>query len=466
MITAAALARILPAGTLVGDRSALVEAITHDSRQVEPGTAFVAVPGAAADGHRFVDDAVSRGATLVVVERPVAVDVAQLVVPDTRAALGPLSCQVHGHPSTAMTVVGVTGTNGKTTVSHLVAAIFEHSGLPTRVLGTLSGARTTPEAPELQARLAEFRSRGVAVVAMEVSSHALELGRVAGTHFAAGVFTNLGRDHLDFHGTMDSYFAAKARLFDPAYSALGVVNIDDPYGRRLVQEARIPVVGYSLADAGDLQVDGVTSRFRWHGHEIVLRLAGRHNVANALAAATVADALGVAADAIADALSAAQPIPGRFELIDLGQPFRVAVDYAHPPDALAAALEAARSVARGRVLVVFGCGGDRDRDKRPEMGSVAEQGADVVIVTSDNPRSEDPSAIVTGILAGMGSPDAAHVEADRRVAMALAFDLAAPGDLVLVAGKGHETRQVIGDQVTEFDDRQVAVELLARAGRR
>jgi UDP-N-acetylmuramoyl-L-alanyl-D-glutamate--2,6-diaminopimelate ligase len=460
VISASELAAVVAGATVAGDPAATAEAITHDSRQVRPRSVFVAVPGATSDGHGFAADAVARGATVVVVERRLDLAVTQVVVPDARAALGPLSCRVHGDPSAAMQVIGVTGTNGKTTVTALLGAIFERAGETTRVLGTLSGARTTPEAPELQAQLAEYRQRGVRVVAMEVSSHALELGRVAGTRFAAAVFTNLGRDHLDFHRTVEAYFAAKARLFTPAYTQLGVVNIDQPHGRLLRDAADIEILGYGLADAVDLRVEGVTSRFEWDGHEIVLRLPGAHNVANALAAATTARALGVASDVIADALSGAGVVPGRFELIDLGQPFRVAVDYAHTPDALDAALGAARSISAGRVLLVFGCGGDRDRDKRPQMGRVAEQGADVVIVTTDNPRREQASAITEAILGGMREPTATVVEPDRRAAIALAFEQAQPGDLVLIAGKGHETEQVVGDRVSHFDDREVAAELL------
>ena len=466
MISAGQLAQVLPGAQILGDASVAAAAVTHDSRAVSPGTVFVAVPGAVVDGHDFAADAVAAGATILVVERPLTLDATQLVVPDARAALGPVACLVHDNPSHDLSVVGVTGTNGKTTVTHLLSAIFERAGTSSRVLGTLSGARTTPEASELQARLAEFRAKGVRLVAMEVSSHALALHRVAGTRFAAAIFTNLGRDHLDFHGTTDAYFRAKARLFEPAYSRLGVVNVDDHHGRTLLDEAAIPTLGYGLADARDLRTDGVVSRFGWRDQEIALRLPGAHNVANALAAATAAEALGVATDVIADGLGGADTIPGRFELIDFGQPFRVVVDYAHTPDALEAALTAARSLADHRVVVVFGCGGDRDHDKRPEMGQVAEHGADVVIVTSDNPRSEDPSTIAQGILGGMRNPSLAVLELDRRAAIAEAFERAAPGDVVLVAGKGHEATQVVGDRVTEFDDRAVSAELLNRRGGR
>jgi UDP-N-acetylmuramoyl-L-alanyl-D-glutamate--2,6-diaminopimelate ligase len=464
--TARDLARVLPEALVVGDPDAPAGAITHDSRRVVPGSVFVAVPGAAFDGHRFAPDAVAAGASVVVLERALDLPVTQLVVPDARAALGPLSCVVHGDPSRHLRVVGVTGTNGKTTVTHLLAAVFERAGERTHVMGTLSGARTTPEAPDLQAELADARRRGVLTVAMEVSSHALALDRVAGTHFAAAVFTNLGRDHLDFHRTVEAYFAAKAQLFTPAYTGLGIVNLDQPHGRLLRDAAEIEIRGYQLADAEDLEVRGVMSRFVWRGHEILLRLPGVHNVANALAAAAAAEALGVPADVVADGLSGAEGVRGRFELIDLGQPFRVAVDYAHTPDALGAALSAARSLTEQRILVVFGCGGERDREKRPQMGRIAEQAADVVVVTSDNPRGEDPSAIAAAILEGMTDPTAAVVELDRRAAIARAVALARPGDLVVVAGKGHETYQELDGRTVAFDDRQVAVELLLEGGDR
>ena len=309
------------------------------------------------------------------------------------------------------------------------------------------------------------------MVAMEVSSHALELGRVGGTRFAAAVFTNLGRDHLDFHRTVESYYRAKARLFDPGYTDTAVVNVDDAHGRRLAGEldARpgIAIHPYALADAEGLRADGPVSRFGWRGHPVNLHLAGRHNVANALAAATTAAALGLDAAPVVAALEEARPVRGRFELVDAGQPFHVAVDYAHTPDALEAVITAAREVTDGRVIVVFGCGGDRDHDKRPEMGAVVDRLADVAVVTSDNPRSEDPDAIIAAVVAGMasaGDAERVRVEPDRRRAIALALSLAGPGDLVLLAGKGHETTQVIGDRTLAFDDRAVALEALgARA---
>ncbi|MEZ5406711.1 MAG: UDP-N-acetylmuramoyl-L-alanyl-D-glutamate--2,6-diaminopimelate ligase [Acidimicrobiales bacterium] len=444
-----------------------VDAITHDSRAVAPGTLFCCVPGARADGHDFALQAAAAGAVALLVERRLAVDLPQLLVGDVRRAMGPAASAVYGHPSRQLTVIGVTGTNGKSSTVSLLAAIWEKAGQRAEVYGTLTGARTTPEAPDLQRQLRESRDRGVSVVAMEVSSHALELGRVGGTRFAAAVFTNLGRDHLDFHGDVESYYRAKARLFDAAYTDTAVVNLDDAHGRRLAGElagAGITTHGYALADAEGLQADGPRWRFAWRGHPVTLQLAGRHNVSNALAAATTAAALGLDAAPVVAALEEARPVRGRFELVDGGQPFHVAVDYAHTPDALEAVITAGREVTAGRVIVLFGCGGDRDHDKRPEMGAVVDRLADVAVVTSDNPRSEDPDAIIAAVVSGMGpDPERVRVEPDRRRAVALALSLAAPGDLVLLAGKGHETTQVIGDRVLPFDDRAVALELLREA---
>jgi UDP-N-acetylmuramoyl-L-alanyl-D-glutamate--2,6-diaminopimelate ligase len=449
-----------PADSALYISSTNITSITHDSRAVEPGALFCCVPGATLDGHDFAPQAMAAGAAALLVERPLT-----LPLPDVRLAMGPAASVVYGHPSHHLVVIGVTGTNGKSSTVQLLADIWLQAGHRAEVYGTLTGARTTPEAPDLQRHLRASLDRGVSVVAMEVSSHALELWRVAGTRFAAAVFTNLGRDHLDFHREMESYFQAKARLFDPAYTAMAVVNLDDAYGGRLAAELaaspEVVTIGYELADAADLRFEGATSRFSWRGHGVVLQLAGRHNVSNALAAATTAMALGLDENDIVDALQAASPVRGRFEMVDAGQPFRIVVDYAHTPDALDAVVDAARQVASGRVILVFGCGGDRDHEKRPEMGRVADRAADVVVVTSDNPRSEDPQTIIDSILSGMGETgDRVMVEPDRRRAIAVALGAARPGDLVLLAGKGHETVQVIGRQELPFDDRAVALEEL------
>jgi UDP-N-acetylmuramoyl-L-alanyl-D-glutamate--2,6-diaminopimelate ligase len=359
-------------------------------------------------------------------------------------------------------VVGITGTNGKTTTSYLLAAVMEHAGRPTGVLGTLTGAFTTPEAPELQARLATLADEGKRAVAMEVSSHALAMHRVDGTRFRVAVFTNLGRDHLDFHRTPERYFAAKAALFTPELADHGVVNADDVRGRQLLDLAPIPLTPFSMADAAGLVVGPTSCRFCWRGQPVELPLGGRFNAANALAAASAASLLGIDDHTIATALSMAAPVPGRMEAIDAGQPFRVIVDFAHTPDALAGLLSELRAVADGRVIVVFGCGGDRDREKRPLMGRAASEGADEVVVTSDNPRHEAAEAIIDEIVAGIPVPrrGSVAIQADRRTAIAVAFDAAGPGDVVVIAGKGHETTQTVDDEHRPFDDRVVARMLL------
>jgi UDP-N-acetylmuramoyl-L-alanyl-D-glutamate--2,6-diaminopimelate ligase len=447
----------------VGPATAVVRGVAYDSRAVRAGDLFCCLRGEHADGHRYAPVAVEAGATAVLAERPLDVAVAQVVVDDARAAMAPLAAAFHGHPSAAMTVVGVTGTAGKTTTTHLLAAVFDHAGLPCGVIGTLTGAHTTPEAPDLQAALARFRADGRRAVAMEVSSHALAQHRADATHFAVAVFTNLGQDHLDFHGTIEQYFAAKARLFTPALAARGVVNGDDPYGRRLLADATIPMTSFSMADAEALTIGPLASTFTWRGQRVRLPLGGRFNVANALAAASAAADAGIAADVIAAGLGAAGPVPGRFEPVDAGQPFTVVVDFAHTPESLVSVLGAAREVAgTGRVIVAFGCGGDRDPAKRPAMGEAAARLADVVVVTSDNPRSEDAAAIIGEVIAGIPSPltARARMEVDRRAAIALALSEAVPGDVVVVAGKGHETTQTFADRTVAFDDRAVARELL------
>ncbi len=447
----------------VGAGNPVVTAITHDSRRVAAGTLFCCVPGEHVDGHSFADRAVSAGAVALMVDHELPLPVDQVVVDDVRAAMGPMASAVHGHPSHQLVVVGVTGTNGKTTTTNLIATILEHHGWPCGRIGTLTGARTTPEAPELQARLAGFVAAGDRAVAMEVSSHALALHRVDGTRVRVAVFTNLTQDHLDLHGTMERYFAAKARLFEPSLSDEGVVCVDDTYGELLADGASVPITRFSVADAGDVVLSATQVEFDWRGRRVHLPMGGRFNVANALAAATVAERLGVPVDAIVGALATVAPVPGRFEPVDAGQDFAVVVDYAHTPDGLAQVLAAAREGAgAGRVLVVFGCGGDRDAAKRPEMGRIAAEQADVVVVTSDNPRHEDPAAIISAVLSGIPAGPRARVtsDPDRRAAIALALADSRPGDVVVIAGKGHEPYQEIGDVQLPFDDRAVVRELL------
>ena len=440
-----------------------VVAVTHDSRRVRPGTLFCCVPGSRADGHDFAEAAVDAGAVALLCEHHLPLEVVQAVVDDTRAAMAPVAAALYGHPSRAIDVVGVTGTNGKTTTTHLLRAVLESAGRPARVVGTLSGVRTTPEAPDLQAQLATFRDDGVQAVAIEVSSHALALHRVDATWFAAAVFTNLSAEHLDFHASMEDYFDAKASLFSPERAAVAVVNADDEYGRRLLQAARLPTRPFSLDDAVGLETAPTASTFTWRGHRVRLGLGGVFNVANALAAATTAAELGVDAGAAAEGLSSAAPVAGRYEPVDAGQPFTVVVDYAHTPAGLEQALQSARKGAGGgRVIVVFGCGGDRDRAKRPLMGEIASRLSDVAVITSDNPRGEDPMAIIDEVRAGATDPGSLRVEPDRRAAIGLALGEARPGDVVVVAGKGHETVQVVGDREIPFDDRLVVREELGR----
>jgi UDP-N-acetylmuramoyl-L-alanyl-D-glutamate--2,6-diaminopimelate ligase len=445
-----------------------VTSVVMSSAQVSPGSLFACVPGTHADGHDYAAQAVARGAVALLCERQLPLAVPQLVVPSVRRAVGPLSAACWGRPAASMTVVGVTGTNGKTTTCALLASIFQANGWRTGVLGTLTGARTTPEAPELQRRLAELRDGGTRAVAMEVSSHALSQARVDGTEMAAGVFTNLSQDHLDYHRTMDAYFEAKALLFRPGLVRLAVVNREGPWGARLVarlEGGSLPLVTYGAEDATQVVLGQRSASFTWRGERINLNVPGRFNVTNAVAAATTARELGVGWDAVISGLAAVAPVRGRFEPVEAGQPFTVLVDFAHTPAALGESLTAARELVgakpgrEGRLIVVFGAGGDRDRGKRPLMGRVASELADLVVITSDNPRSEKPLAIVEEVAGGVvkGQP---LVELDRARAIAGALSIAGPGDVVVIAGKGHETGQDFGDHVEDFDDAEVAHRVL------
>jgi len=452
-----------------------ITAIELDSRAVGPGSLFCCLPGRVTDGHAYASDAVDRGASAVLAERPLDLPVAQAVVRPGRArpTMARIACALYGYPARSLVSVGVTGTNGKTTVAHLLAAVLDAHRMPAEVIGTLDGARTTPEAPHLQRRLAGALASGCRAAVLEVSSHALTESRVDGIVFDAAVFTNLSPDHLDHHGTMERYFAAKASLFVPERALLGVVNVDDPYGARLAAAASIPVVSFGADDATELSSAASGTTFTWHGRPVELALVGEFNVMNALAAATTAAALGVPDETIVAGLGAAAGVPGRFEVVGDGDDgttgCTVVVDYAHTPDGLRLSLDSARRLAGpGRVVVVFGCGGDRDRTKRPLMGSVAAEGADVVVVTSDNPSSEDPTAIIADVLSGIadGPTDIADgrvvVEPDRAAAIERAVGLAEPGDVVVVAGKGHETTMEKAGVSSPFDDRVVAASALSR----
>ena len=457
-----------------GSGAAQVLDVTHDSRRVSAGSLFCCVRGSVVDGHDFAVDAVRSGAAALLVEEPipgVPADLPQVVVSDVRASIGPLASAFHGFPSRHLMVVGVTGTNGKTTTCHLIASVLRHAGLSVEVLGTLQGRFTTPEACDLQRDFARMVDNGVRAVVMEVSSHALALHRVDGTGFAATTFTNLSQDHLDFHGDMESYFAAKARLFTSDFTSVGVVNIDDAYGRRLTETAAIRMVPFSLKDVSDVSVTPTAIGYEWRGTRVAMRMGGSVNVANSLAAAATCRELGIDAETIAGGLSAAEPVRGRYEPVPIARDFVVLVDYAHTPDGLESLLGSLRdslhhSGSSGRLIVVFGCGGDRDQAKRPLMGEIAARVADVVLVTSDNPRSEDPQSIVDDIVAGVPESHMSRValrDVDRRRTIHAALDLARAGDVVVIAGKGHEVTQTVGLEVLPFDDRVIVREWEGRA---
>jgi UDP-N-acetylmuramoyl-L-alanyl-D-glutamate--2,6-diaminopimelate ligase len=451
--------------TVIGDSATEVVALTMDSRRVTPCTLFACVPGQTRDGHDFASAAVAGGATALLTERALELNVPQLVVSSVRRALGPVADAFYGHPSRGLTVVGVTGTNGKTTTCALLQGVLEAHGWVTDTIGTLTQSRTTPEAPDLQEHLAAWWRGGGQAVAMEVSSHALAQHRVDAVRFAAGVFTNLTPEHLDYHRSMGDYFAAKALLFEPGRVGVAVVNRADEWGQRLLTllaKRSVPVETFAPEDAGDIKVAAGDSRFTWENQRITIQLGGRFNVVNALAAAACARALGVPPETVAEGLSSIPGVRGRFESVDAGQPFAVLVDYAHTPDGLTQALRSAREFTTGRVLVVFGAGGDRDHDKRPLMGATASQLADLAVVTSDNPRSEDPDAIIEQVVAGVSDRDNVVVEPDRAAAISTALAMAQAGDAVLVAGKGHEAGQEIGGRLLPFDDVETVRTALSR----
>lgn len=445
-----------------------VTSIAFDSRDVVPGALFFCLPGLHSDGHDFAATAVDAGAVGLMVERPLALPVPQAVVARGRArpSMAAVACTFYDNPARSLTTVGVTGTNGKTTVTHLLASIFDEHGAPCAVIGTLDGARTTPESPVIQRILDEARRDGRKAAAIEVSSHALTQARVDGIRFDAAVFTNLSHDHLDHHKTMEAYFTAKASLFEPQRAGLAVINADDPWGRRLLEGTRVRAVTFTAAEATDIETASRRTTFRWRGRRVELPLTGAYHVANALAAATTAVALGVPEDTVVSGLAQAKPVPGRFEVVDSPSPLVVVVDYAHTPDGLEVALSSARRLAGPhRVVCVFGCGGDRDRAKRPLMATVATGAADLTLITSDNPRHEDPAAIIEEVAVGAVDGADVVIEPDRARAIDRAVEWARPGDVVLVAGKGHEAVIEIGDRRLPFDDRLVAAAALRRLHR-
>jgi UDP-N-acetylmuramoyl-L-alanyl-D-glutamate--2,6-diaminopimelate ligase len=474
---------IMPAAAPRAAGGLEITSLAYDNRAVRPGTLFFCVPGFTRDGHDFATDAIAAGAVALVVERPLDLGVPEIRVASVRAAMAPAAAAFYGDPTASLTTIGVTGTNGKTTTAFLVQALLEADGRQTGLLGTvksmIGGAerpveRTTPEAIDLQRTFREMLDGGDAACAMEVSSHALDLHRADAIHFAAAIFTNLTQDHLDFHGTMEEYFQAKRSLFADHRPQNAVINVDDPYGARLAAELPDAITfateRQAIYRATAVQTNLGGSRFTVRGPDGVTELRsplpGRFNVYNVLGALAAVRAVGVPIDVAAAAIETAGHVPGRFQPVDAGQDFAVLVDYAHTPDSLENVLRAARGLVAGtpgrRVHVVFGCGGDRDRGKRPMMGEIATRLADRVIVTSDNPRSEDPEAIIGEILIGTG-PGVDH-DADRRVAINAAIAGARQGDVVVIAGKGHEQGQEFeGGRKVPFDDVTVARQALEGA---
>ena len=477
---------------------ARVRAVSYHSGQVQPGHAFVCIRGFRHDGHAFAPQAVRAGAVLVVAEQPLGEledRVPVVRVPDSRAALGLAAAEVLGHPDRGLRLIGVTGTNGKTTTTYLVKAALEGAGHRVGLIGTirhlvgdqaLEAQRTTPEASDVLELLQRMRQAGAGFAVAEVSSHAVALRRTAGVEYDVGIFTNLTQDHLDFHGTMEAYRDAKAAFFQQLVPGakgrkLAVISADDPYGDYMASRSAAPVLRFGTRPPADVRAQGLAtgpdgSRFLavtpWGEVEVRLQLVGRFNVLNALGALAAAVHEGVPLEQAAAALASVRGVDGRFEAVRAGQPFSVIVDYAHTPDGLENVLQAARALQPRRLWVVFGCGGDRDRTKRPRMGAIAARLADRVIITSDNPRSEEPEAICRDIEQGLsqqlrtGPASAAGYEVvvDRRAAIRRALEQAGPGDLVLIAGKGHETYQIFRDRVVPFDDRVVAREILRELG--
>src|SRR3954462_14933987 len=467
---------------LLGDGpDVVVTGLTLDNRLAGPGTLFFCVPGFTRDGHDFAPDAVARGAVALVVQRPLGLGVPEVQVEDVRAAMAQAAARFYGEPTRTLKIAGITGTNGKTTTAFLTRALLEGTGIRTGLLGTVKSViggvehpvvRTTPEAFDLQRIFRAMLEGGDSACAMEISSHALELRRADAIHVAAAVFTNLTQDHLDFHPTMEAYFQAKRLLFASRLTRKRIVNADDPYGRRLLEE-----FPGTLSFAIDREADyrAVDVRCEATGCDFVavtpdgdfparVPLPGRFNVSNALGAWAAARPLGAPAPDLPAALAVAQTAPGRFQPVEAGQPFAVIVDYAHKPDALEQVLLAAREMAAGRLIVVVGAGGDRDRGKRPLMGEIAARIADFALITSDNPRSEEPSAIIDEVVAGIPSSPHASVsrDVDRRASIVRAIGMAQPGDVVVIAGKGHEQGQEFENGRKEpFDDTTVAREAIA-----
>jgi UDP-N-acetylmuramoyl-L-alanyl-D-glutamate--2,6-diaminopimelate ligase len=488
-VTVAAVAASLDGVVSVTHPDTVITSATHDSRKVTHRTLFIAIVGMASDGHDYIPGAVDSGATAVLVNHPIASDVidsdvAQIVVEDTRRAMPWAARAVHGDPDADLSVIGITGTNGKTTVAHMCESIWQAHGWKPGLVGTLGARidgvpvpleRTTPEATDLQALLGSMRDASVDAVAMEVSSHALELHRADAIAFSIAAFTNLSQDHLDFHGTMESYFAAKKRLFEPSRTTRCVINIDDPSGERLASSVTIPILSVGTSADAAVRIhriaatpEGTSFRLTHDGRDIDLYvpLIGAFNVSNAAVAAGIALVQGIDDASIVAGLAAVETIRGRMEVVAHSGDFTVVVDYAHTPDAISEVLQAAKVASRGRVIAVIGAAGDRDKDKRSLMGAAAVRFADLTVITSDNPRSEDPATIAREVRRGADAVPGsnARVVLARAEAIGLAVDEARSGDIVLILGKGHEKGIEVNGTITPFDDRAEAIAALHRRG--
>lgn len=479
-----------------------VKGITNNSNEVKPGYLFIAVKGTRLDGSEFISDAIGRGAVSVISEKeyPKSNGVVFVQVNSTSEILWKLGKKFYGDPSSRLNVIGITGTNGKTTVSYLVRNIFQISGIPTGLLGTINyvigqrsipAALTTPDVLKVNQYMSQMIENGCNACVMELSSHALEQGRVEGINFQAGVYTNLGRDHLDYHKTTDSYLAAKAKLFRKLNrNSWAIINVDDPYSGGILQNTLSNVIGYGIKNvsgadiayklkAKGISFSNISTKFSisatrppmcmgerdklglefGEGFSIETKLIGYHNVYNILAAVGTAFSFGISIEAIKEGVLATKEIPGRLEKVDLGQPFKIYIDYAHTPDALENVLNTLRIITEGKIILVFGCGGDRDREKRPLMGRLAGRLSDYTIITSDNPRSEDPEKIISDIEKGFIGDNKKIIQ-DRKEAIKAAIDICQPGDILIIAGKGHENYQILKHTVVPFSDRVVVEEVL------
>ncbi|MDX9871660.1 MAG: UDP-N-acetylmuramoyl-L-alanyl-D-glutamate--2,6-diaminopimelate ligase [Clostridia bacterium] len=473
-----------------GDMSAEITEVTYDSRKIKPGALFAAIPGFKTDGHLFIEDALKRGASAIVIEDPAYKSDAYpwLLVTNSRAALGDLAAAVYDFPANKLNIVGVTGTNGKTTTTNLIQLVLDAECHQTGLIGTIHNRigqeilpveHTTPEAPDLQKLFLAFLEKGADYAVMEVSSHALDLQRTRGTEYDVAVFTNLTQDHLDFHKDMENYLAAKGKLFaslgvksNKKRRKFAIINIDDPYGERIIEMTSAAVITYGVKKEADVRAEDVvitgggasfTLKYTDKTLPVRLKMTGIFNVYNALAATAAGLVEGVPVEKIIATLESIPGIPGRFEKVDDNQNFTIIVDYSHTPDSLENCLKTARQFAKARIITVFGCGGDRDRTKRPLMGEVAGRLSDIIVVTSDNPRTEEPLAVIDDIIPGLARTAGSKeykVIPDRRTAIHTAVKMAQPDDIVIIAGKGHETYQIIGQDVFPFDDRMVAKEAL------